>query len=322
MVANSRVPKSVALAKYYMAKRGVPPANFVQVNLDPGEELSQASYEKSIKTPVFARLQKLSGVDYLLLCKGVPIRITEGGYSVDGALAANGLQDQLEGPPGQQVKLVPNPYFNRKAAFSHRKVGFYLACRLDGYTYADAQSLVDRSLKAKATKGPFFFNQAGNRTDGSYGELNEALKLASESLTNHGFAAHLESIGFVAPEEKVAGYCSWGSNDNAFDPVAYKKVRFLPGAIAETFVSTSARTFAHVTNGQSVITDLIANGVTGVKGYVSEPYTFALARPEVLFDRYTSGFNLADSFYMASQVLHWKDVVVGDPLCRPYPPRR
>ncbi len=35
--------------------------------------------------------------------------------------------------------------------------------------------------------------------------------------------------------------------------------------------------------------DLIAQGVTGVKGYVSEPYTYALAKPEILFDRYLRG---------------------------------
>jgi len=28
--------------------------------------------------------------------------------------------------------------------------------------------------------------------------------------------------------------------------------------------------------------------------------------------------NLAESFYAASLVAKWKDVVIGDPLCRPY----
>ena len=37
-----------------------------------------------------------------------------------------------------------------------------------------------------------------------------------------------------------------------------------------------------------------------------------------LFDRYVSGFNLAESFYAASLVTYWKDIVIGDPLCRPY----
>jgi uncharacterized protein (TIGR03790 family) len=116
----------------------------------------------------------------------------------------------------------------------------------------------------------------------------------------------------------LMGYVSWGSNDNKFDPVAYKSLRFKPGAIAETYVSTSARTFERTSGGQSLISDLIAQGVTGVKGYVSEPFTFALCPSEILFPRYYAGFNLAEAFYAASPVVKWKDVVVGDPLCRPY----
>jgi hypothetical protein len=38
----------------------------------------------------------------------------------------------------------------------------------------------------------------------------------------------------------------------------------------------------------------------------------------MIFDYYTAGFNLAESFYGASLVIKWKDVVIGDPLCNPY----
>jgi hypothetical protein len=58
--------------------------------------------------------------------------------------------------------------------------------------------------------------------------------------------------------------------------------------------------------------------VTGVKGYVYEPYTTALAHADILFDRYTHGYNLAESFYAASNYVHWRDIVLGDPLCAPY----
>jgi hypothetical protein len=34
---------------------------------------------------------------------------------------------------------------------------------------------------------------------------------------------------------------------------------------------------------------------------------------EVLFDRYTSGNNLAESYYMGSRYLSWMDVIIGDP---------
>ena len=94
---------------------------------------------------------------------------------------------------------------------------------------------------------------------------------------------------------------------------------YIDGAIVETFVSTSARSFHYPTNyGQSLIADMIRSGTTGAKGYCFEPYLDAIAHPDILFDRYTAGYNLAESYYAASIKLSWMDVVVGDPKLAPY----
>jgi hypothetical protein len=94
---------------------------------------------------------------------------------------------------------------------------------------------------------------------------------------------------------------------------------WVAGAIGETYVSTDGRTFtAPPTYGQSLVADLVAEGITGVKGYVYEPYSFAMAEVSVLFDRYTNGYNLAESYYMASRSLSWMDVVIGDPKTSVY----
>ena len=151
-------------------------------------------------------------------------------------------------------------------------------------------------------------------------ETQEGLGQAARLLQSRGFQVSVDATEtFIAPPEPLMGYASWGSNDGAFSLDAYRRLRFQPGSIAETFVSTSGRTFRRTSGGQSLVADLIEQGLTGVKGYVSEPFTMALAKPDILFERYTSGFNLAESFFMASPLAMWKDVVVGDPLCRPYP---
>jgi hypothetical protein len=108
-----------------------------------------------------------------------------------------------------------------------------------------------------------------------------------------------------------------------FDHITFNDIQphhyWIPGAIAETFVSTGGRSFRYGTSyGQSLVADLIRDGVTGVKGYVYEPYLSAIAHPDILFDRYTDGYNLAESYYMASNFLGWMDVVVGDPKMAPY----
>jgi uncharacterized protein (TIGR03790 family) len=95
---------------------------------------------------------------------------------------------------------------------------------------------------------------------------------------------------------------------------------WIPGSLAETAVSTGARTFTYGTGyGQSLVADLIRDGVTGVKGYVYEPYLTAIAHSDILYDAYTRGYTLAESYMMASQIgLSWMDAIMGDPKLAPY----
>jgi uncharacterized protein (TIGR03790 family) len=328
VVINQNDPDSLKIGSYYLQKRQIPKANVVMINTTTADNISQDEYKRGILQPVQGHLAKSkSAIDFIVLTKGVPIRLQhDGGYSVDGHLAGMDLNMAPMGDVAQmgdkaeaEVRRCLNPYFNKSEPFSHAKYKLYLVTRLDGYTVDDAKKLVDNSLASKSEKGPFFFDKAGNRNDGGYGEMQKTLDRAHAVMQQKGYESSLDtSTDFIAPTSPLEGYASWGSNDGAFNLDKYKAIRFKPGALCETFVSTSGRTFRPTTGGQSLIADLIRSGVTGVKGYVSEPYTIALARPDILFDRYTSGYNLAESFYMASPVILWKDVVVGDPLCSPY----
>lgn len=321
VVVNESSEDSRAIGEAYLNAREIPVRNLVSILTPDADDLPRAQYEADILGPVRQAVQDSeSRIDYIVLTKGVPFRIREGGYSVDGHLAAMNLDLPLiRRPEPEQVERSRNPFFNSTEPFNSDRFNMYLVTRLDGRTRADALRLIENSLAAERQDGLFFFDQATNRNSGGYLQYNNLLSVAAEILVAKGFRAELEETrAFVAPDELLMGYASWGSNDSSFRRSTFQGLRFHPGAIAETFVSTSARTFRQVDGGQSVISDLIAAGVTGVKGYVSEPYLFAIAQPPLLFDRYTGGFNLAESFYAASPVLQWKDVVVGDPLCRPF----
>ncbi|MCX6374929.1 MAG: Ig-like domain-containing protein, partial [Armatimonadetes bacterium] len=69
---------------------------------------------------------------------------------------------------------------------------------------------------------------------------------------------------------------------------------------------------------QSLISDLIPQGMCGGNGYVSEPDVKYATYPNVLFSRYVQGYNMAESFLAATPRLYWKAVTVGDPLMAPY----
>jgi uncharacterized protein (TIGR03790 family) len=288
------------------------------------EECSYKEYAEQLMGPLKRFLARLKGpIDYIVLTRGIPIRVHEGS---DGGLSVDSLVVTMDKPefPGFPGGVEPgnriNPYFGIAERFSHAKWGLYLVTRLTGYTRADCLRLVDNSLAAKRRDGPFLLHTGPGHNDEGYKTINDGMRHANEILTSRHMTSILSTGGkFPGDYKELMGYYSWGSNDLKFDKRAYNSLGFAPGGIAETAVSTSARTFADPkAPWQSLIADLVSQGVTGCKGYVSEPGIMAMAHPDILFDRYTSGFNLAESFYSASWQIHCKDMVIGDPLCAPY----
>jgi len=323
VVVNAKSEASQTVGRYYMSHRAIAPSHLVHVDVNVEDEISELDFRSQLLTPIRNAIDSLPvRIDFIVLTTGIPIRIGGGrGYSVDAHLAGMRLNiPPMVGFDSTWFARYRNPYFNASERFNSDRFGMYLVTRLDCGEVADCLALVDHAGSARAVRGPFFFDAMPRRTsrDG-YAIMNTSLFAAADRLRGYGLDVTMDSTSaFAAPSTPVIGYTSWGSNDAKFDATAYHAVRFLPGALAETFVSTSARTFGPSAGGQSKIVDLIAQGVTGVKGYVSEPFTVALANPEILFDHYVHGFNLAESFYAASVMVLWKDIIIGDPLCSPY----
>lgn len=330
VVENKNSALSRKIADYYVSKRKI----FHRLSLDcpVSEEVSEADFESKILSPVRKYLDEHSEVEFVVLTKDIPIRIADqGGYSVDAMLVGMNLKvEPIQQKPGQfepdeidldeAVKRVRNPFFRSNVRFSRAKTGMVLVTRLTGYDWKDCKGLIDRSLNARRNDAPILLDsQPQFGPDDPHSSMEQDLYQASELLPSKGLNVSYDATPvFVGSEQKLGGYVSWGSNDPKFNPAMYWSLRFVPGALVETFVSTSGRTFMPTKGGQSLIVDLVRQGATGAKGYVSEPFTFALCRSEILFERYHSGFNLAEAFYAASPVVKWKDIVVGDPLCRPF----
>lgn len=318
VVWNANAPESRAIEEAYAAARHIPQKNILAVKVTTDDNIAKTDYVSGILTPVFEKIKKDElDIDYIVLIRGVPIRLdNDGGFSLDSYLAVEAFDG---GKETASLSQLVNPYFKKAEPFDSKKYHYYLCTRLDGYTVDDTLNLIKNSLHAKANDGPFLLDAAPGRTGGGYGQTQNDLIAAAKILKAKKMTVKLDEGEPFVGGKGLAGYASWGSNDAKFDMVTYNSLTFLPGAIGETYVSTSGRTFRHTSGGQSLIADLIHQGITGIKGYVSEPYTIALAHVDVLFDRYTKGYNLAESFYMASPLLKWKDVVIGDPLCSPYP---
>ncbi len=271
--------------------------------------------------------------------------------SVDSTLAALGYQTQpyaLRAGKELLGMMRPNLYWRQDFLFEHRLTGGYLVTRLDGYTESDARALVDRALVARSRLEGLVLLDPARQDSGSgkpqpvdifdplscnllvfpncqvvlrnyeNGDFNDDLRLTYRTLPQN--FAQVQTL--LAPPanfltgQNIMGYASWGSNDENFTLENYQDLRFRPGAIAETAVSTSARTFLPTQGGQSLIADLVKGdqGVTGIRGYSDEPYLITVGSPSVLLLSYFGGANLATAYYQSIRFVGWRDIVLGDPL--------
>jgi len=361
VIENLDSPTSTQIAKHYMSKRGV--KKVLQIHCpdsavsSANETLPFAAFQAAIEKPLKEFLAKDSQIDFIVLTKGIPIRLTGAPVglsntqpSLDSYVAA---LDYFNRPAALKVVIdeggwkgncFVNNYFNSTERFSHAKHGGYLVTRLDGYTLEAAMALVDSSIASDSSKptGAIFLDASVGAEPSDVAKVpqlptkdgqtnmemisglgvkdwNADLLSSAVNLQKTGQPHELEQTeAFVGNKQGLMGYASWGSNDGKFSVENYKSVKFAPGAIAETAVSTSGRTFLPTSGGQSLVADLIDSRVTGVKGYCDEPFLPAIASPTILFDRYTQGWTLAESFYAASRFVGWEDIVIGDPLAMPY----
>ncbi|MHB8660983.1 MAG: TIGR03790 family protein, partial [Minisyncoccota bacterium] len=317
LVINDNSATSTAIGNYFLAHRNFPARNVVHITCSTAEVVSRSEFTNNIRTPIenFLISNNLaSTTNYIILTKDVPIETSDNGYSVDDQIAL------ILGKYASYIggnSLLSNPYWNANTPFSSATYGFYLVTHLEGYTVSDVENLIDRSSNATTTNnGTFVLNGTTDFSTGDgYGFINIAMANAASLLAAKGYSVTFATTSYLTYQHNVQGYYSWGSNDGrATTTNSIPHNTYMNGAIGDTAVSTSARTFTSpAVYGQSLIADWIAEGISGIQGYVSEPYTSALSHADTLFNRYTSGFTMADSFGMADPEIDWKNLIVGDP---------
>ena len=346
VVINDASPDSKQVGEYYVKARNIPAENVIHIQAPTEDAVQPAAFATTIQQPILAALIRGNLQDrilYIVLTTDVPLRIIGTGgqdgtvASVDSELTL--LYRRMTGRNVPTRGRVDNPYFlgskpaSEARPFSHREHDIYLVSRIDAFTVEEAKALVDRAGRT-AREGQIVLDQR----DALVNRLGEDwLGLAAQNLTKAGHSERVVLETTPKPARDVSpvmGYFSWGSTDPQ-NRVRTMKMDFVPGAIGASFGSTDARTFKEPpatwlptnTNDrntwfegspQSLMGDLIREGLTGVAGQVSEPYLQSAVRPDVLFPVYLAGFNLVESFYLSIPHLSWQTVVVGDPLCTPF----
>jgi uncharacterized protein (TIGR03790 family) len=327
------------------------------------EEVSADYYLSTIRPQILPALD--NSTDVIVTTKGLPlrIRIEQGNprsYEDPSGVARtignwswkrySSLESELtridsistwQQMGDQTTSLAPspllglNPYYWKSSDFSFQQHGMRLTSRLDGFTVADVQAMIDRAGKAYIGDGdsnnPFHIvvdddpNAAGSYADSM--ERLDLLVLQPRGLpyTYDATDSFVQSPAVNNPNSSlVIGYVSHGVHggsprDYLTDPEDGIQFQLANGAVFASWESFNAQTFEEgADRNQGLIAEWIARGGTAGVGHVTEPTasTITVAREDCLFDRLLGGMSWVEAAWSATYQLSYVNTVVGDPLMR------
>lgn len=316
------------------------------------ETISLEQYQQWIREPLERWIEERKlrdSIEILVTTKGIPLRVDGETSSIENWLRLTTqasvdaelslLFSSRAGSAGIASDI--NPYFASGLSFAefrgqHPNASLrYMVARLTGYGNEidskaqiprDVKDLIDASTVSdeNAQQNVWLIDEDPSQDPGF--DVANRLWLAPTAKILAAMGARVQhDVGndFVSGADKLAGYSSWGSNDGSdagapyYGEVKGKQYpgRFASRSLATDLVSTSGRSFSHPPKyGQSLISDLVHNGVGGAAGHVYEPAMSGVARPHILLPSYAEGTKAIEAYYRSIPYLGWMNVYIGDPL--------
>jgi len=345
VLASETVPEGVAVARHYLAARGIPEENLCLVRAPAAEEITRDEFNATLWQPLRAFLARWEGrldvalpdgtvhlqlqdrrAKYLVPVYGVPIKIK--GYEQVKTMylsAAAAVDSELVLLPYGEHKLVGglgNPYFGADAPFGPPLDGaMILVSRLDGPSAEIATRLVDDAVWAESQgglKGRAYVDTRGI-TKGPYAEGDEWLLRAAASLKRAGLETEVDArpevLPLAHPMPDAAVYLGWYA-DAAVGPMVKPEFRFNRGAIAYHLHSFSGTAIRDPKSHW--VGPLLVHGACVTAGAVYEPFLAGTPHVDILMDRLLKGYSWGEAAWMAQSQISWQMTFLGDPLYRPF----
>jgi uncharacterized protein (TIGR03790 family) len=340
VIYNSAEPDSLAVARYYAMRRGVPQKQLCKITVTTTDAIQQEEYESAVRVPVRKCLEEAGKrkILYIVFSYLTPFKVTSGnrGVSLDQMVAD--IWDEYL--PELTFNLTkPQPYFGDAESEGGVYIPFltladyrshagtaniYSVWRLDAANIDLAKGLVDKAMAAEASglRGNGCFDRRYGLIDAvkdnSYGSGDWDLFRAAEFARLAGFHVveddHPEEFGSApAPLrcDDAALYAGWYSLNHYYDAFSWA-----PGAIGIHLDSYSA---LNPREGTNWVANALLKGITVTSGAVAEPYLAGLPHPDQLLLYLFQGANAGDAMLRSTRWLKWMIINIGDPLYRPFP---
>ncbi len=305
VIVNDNDSLSVAIAKYYQAKRGIPPRQIIHVRFKSGVRvLSEAEFNK-LKQQVDK--QTPSHIQGYVLTWLLPYRV--GCMSITTAFAA-GFDKAFCAEGCKQTRQ--NPYYNSISKHPYDDFGWRPTIILAGQGFTDAKALIDRGVAADHTlpEGSGFLLKTTDTARSSRAVFFPEIASAFNGI----FPVNYLEKNFIEGQQDVMFY---------FTGLRYvQKIetnKFLPGAIADHHTSAGG---VLKNSYQMSILEWIKDGVTGSYGAVVEPCNFPekFSNPGVLMEYYLRGNSLIEAYWKSVEE-PGQGVFIGEPLAKPFADR-
>lgn len=357
VVANKASADSLAVARHYLEKRGIPEANLFLVDF-PGSPrtISFKHFEEKLAGPLRAWIgEKILCVvtvfDVPYVVSGPPVTKEEREEiakrnkvpspdmvlttraSVDSELAWLWREDVKGLDPGDLRFRTAycyqnrNPYYGRPSIFRDFRppAGFgrmIMTARLEAPTADLARGLVDKAIQAER-EGPsgvgYFDSKGPTRGNRKRGYPEGEFWARRAWIETH-------NAGFKTAREETSALFGDGACPETLVYWGWYKLRdyqpsfaFRPGAIAVHTASAEATDIRTATErGGPWCAGFLTQGATATVGPVGEPFLSAFPHAEIFFPRLYEGWSLGDAYWNSHVELSWMMVLIGDPLYAPF----
>ncbi|QJE97552.1 TIGR03790 family protein [Luteolibacter luteus] len=345
---NSSSRDSKSLAEYYAGIRKIPEENLIGLPLPDAEEMSRADFEKLLKAPLvkeydlrkwWTRSKSAEGqvvplnskIRVLVCMRGVPSRVAadptlpmpkpedQAAYlqanqaAVDSELALLGME-------GLPIKgALNNPYYKVEKSIAETGLPMTLVGRIDSPSLATCERMIRDAVETEKTG---LWGMAVIDFSKKFAESPEG-DPALENIVRYHREAGIPTMADRFPEtlplnyplRDTAIYFGW-YDWNVSGPFLNTTFKFKKGAVAAHLHSFSAAQLRDP--AKNWVAPLLTRGAAATLGNVYEPFLQMTHHFDIFEARLMAGYSLVEAAYMALPVLSWQNIVVGDPLYRPF----
>lgn len=341
VVYNADSPLSCKAMQHYCRLRGIAAHQCIAVHgVAPGE-ISRGDFDIKIRMALLlsARSQGLCWpcgprngkhiMRALVLMPDIPLRIREE-VGVHGAprkytqsnAASVDSELMLLGAEYPREAFGRNVFFKANQAIEAARPRVLAVCRIDAPSEAAIFRMMNDAVKVEQTglRGWVVVDQGGPYAEGDqwFDGVARAAKQCHQPLFRDTSRQTLADAFPLMRDTAV--YFGWYANppNGPFRRDAPQDFAFAPGALAFHLHSFSA---TDIKNLSCWVGALLQRGAAVTAGNVAEPMLGTCLYYDLFYERILAGYTVAEAALMATPVVSWQGIVLGDPLYRPFPVR-